>query len=293
MKKDWLSWMIFIVLSFIWGSSFILMKIGLNKLTPYQVAAIRIFSSGLIMSPIAFRHFRLVSKDKLSTVFLAGFIGNFIPAFLFCFAEQKIDSSLAGTLNALTPIFVIVAGALFFNSIASANKITGVIIAFTGTSLLFTGKTELHGWTDIGYSFLIIIATILYGFNANMVQAKLKSVSSLSIVSISLFLNGLLALLVLLFSGYFHSSVNNKEFLMSTAAATVLGTIGTAAANIIFYKLLKMSGAVFASMVTYGMPIVSIFWGIVAGENIGWVQVICLVFILFGVYRANRNRKFN
>jgi drug/metabolite transporter (DMT)-like permease len=290
MKKDLLSWLIFIALSFIWGSSYILMKIGLNKLTPFQVASIRILSAGLILLPVALKHIRSISKDKLVFIFLAGLIGNLIPAFLFCLAEQRIDTSLTGTLNSLSPIFVIITGALFFNTTTSLNKVVGIMIAFSGTLLLVTDKTHLHGMLDCASVVYVVAATVLYGFNINLVHTKLKWIGSLQIASIALFLNGILALIILIATGYFSLQLSNKDVLLSTGAATLLGTIGTAVATVIFYMLIKRAGAVFASMVTYGMPFVAIFWGLIIGENIGWKEVGCLVIILIGVYWANRNK---
>jgi drug/metabolite transporter (DMT)-like permease len=290
MRRDLLSWSIFVALSFIWGSSFILMKLGLHRLTPYQVAAIRIVSSGLVLSPIATRSLRKIPKQKLLIVFLSGSLGNLIPAFLFCLAEQRIDSALTGTINCLTPIFVIVTGTLFFNLQTSFNKIIGVVIAFLGTTLLFIGKSHLHGYNemiDVGY---VVFATILYGFNVNMVHRQLKNIPSMQIASVALFLNGLLAFVILFCTGYFNLSFSDKDVLLSTGAAAVLGTFGTAIATIIFYILIKRAGAVFSSLVTYGMPFIAIFWGFVVGEDIGWAQISCLVLILIGVYWANRNR---
>ena len=289
-SKNLFSWFIFILLSFIWGSSFILMKLGLQALTPYQVAAIRILSSGLLLSPIAIKYIRHIPKDKLLIVFLSGLIGNLIPAFLFCLAEQVLDSSLTGVVNSLTPIFVIVTGALFFNSKPSTNKITGILVAFTGTTLLFTGNNYLHINIEIIDVLLVVLATILYGFNVNMVHTKLKETGSLQIVSVALFLNAIPALIILIFTGYFNLSFSNKAVLFSTGATIVLGTFGTVIANILFYILIKKAGTVFSSMVTYGMPFIAIFWGVVAGENIGWKQVVCLLIILSGVYWANRSK---
>ena len=288
MKKDWLNWVIFITLSFIWGSSFILMKVGLERLTAFQVAALRIASAGLVLLPVAVKSICRIPADKLWFVFLSGFIGNLIPAFLFCIAEEVIDSSLSGTLNSLTPIFVIIAGSLFFNRKANWNQIIGVAIAFTGTSLLFLGKGHLQGERDIGYVFLVVLATILYGINVNMVHKYLKTISPLQIAAVALVLNAVPALGVLIFSDYFSLPFGDATILLSTAAAALLGTLGTAAATIIFYILIKRAGAFFSSMVTYGIPFVAILWGFIAGENIGVGQIGCLLIILIGVYWANK-----
>src|SRR6185503_18929003 len=96
-------------------------------LTPYQVATLRILSAGLVLIPVAIKHLKKIPPHKLGYVLLSGLLGSFIPAFLFCLAETKIDSSLAGFLNALTPIFTIVIGMLFFQQVFQSHKLAGVL----------------------------------------------------------------------------------------------------------------------------------------------------------------------
>ena len=288
MSKRFTDWLIFIVLSLIWGSSFILMKIGLQQLNSYQVAALRIFSAGLILLPITIKNIKYIPKNKLSLVFLSGLIGNLIPAFLFCIAEEKIDSGLAGTLNSLTPIFVIVTGYIFFNIQTTTNKVIGILIAFIGSFLLLFSTSNLQGDMHFNLILLVILATLLYGFNVNMVAKKLSNITSLHIAAVALSLNAIPALLILIFTGYFNLPLNNKEFLISTGASVLLGVLGTAIATIIFYMLVKRAGGVFATMVTYGIPFIAIGWGIIYGESFGWQQAFCLLIILSGVYYSNR-----
>ncbi len=291
MSKKFIDWLIFIVLSLIWGSSFILMKIGLQQLSSYQVAALRILSAGVILLPITVKVFRGIPKNKLFFVFLSGVIGNLIPAFLFCIAEEKIDSGLAGTLNSLTPIFVIITGYIFFNIKTTTNKIIGIFIAFIGSFLLLFSTSNLQGDMHFNLILLVILATLLYGFNVNMVAKKLSNIASLHIAAVALSLNAIPALLLLLFTGYFNLPLHNKQFLLSTGAAVVLGVLGTAVATIIFYMLVKRAGGVFATMVTYGIPFIAIGWGIIYGESFGWQQAFCLLIILSGVYYSNRKLK--
>jgi drug/metabolite transporter (DMT)-like permease len=291
MNKNLINWLIFITLSLTWGSSFILMKLGLQQLTSYQVAALRILSAGLILLPTTLKYISSIPKQKLVLVFLSGSIGSLIPAFLFCIAEEKIDSALAGTLNSLTPIFVIITGAVFYNIRVPHNKITGIIIAFTGCVLLLLSKSSFTVNQQFSSVALIILATIFYGFNVNMVSQNLLHIPSLRIAAIALSLNAVPALLVLIFTGYFSLSFQSKEILMATGAAVVLGIVGTAIATIIFYILVKRAGGIFASMVTYGIPFVAIGWGVYYKENFGWLQVVCLLIILIGVYFSNK--KYN
>jgi len=264
------------------------MKGGLLHLSAMQVASLRIIFSGLVLLPTAFKHFRHIPSNKLLFVFLSGSLGSLIPAYLFCIAEQGIDSALAGVLNALTPIFVIINGALFFQSRTSANKVLGILIAFTGCLLLFFSKPVLSESSNMLYVLYVIIATFCYGINVNMVHRSLAGIPSLQIVAVALTLNAIPALIVLVFTGYFSLDLGNKDILLSTFFSAILGVAGTSLASVLFYMLIKRAGAVFSSMVTYGIPFVAIMWGMIYGEQFGWKQVLCLIVILAGVYVANR-----
>lgn len=288
MNKSFLNWFIFILLSVIWGSSFIMMKEGLLHLSAFQVASLRIIFSGIVLLPAAIKHFKSIPKGKILVIFLSGALGSLIPAYLFCVAELGIDGALAGTLNSLTPIFVIIAGALFFSLKASANKILGICIAFAGSILLLLSKGHMHESQNMIYVSYVILATICYGINVNMVHKHLHNIGSIQIAAIALSLNAIPALIVLYFTGYFNLPLSDSGILYSTGHAALLGIMGTAIASILFYILIKRAGAVFSSMVTYGIPIIANIWGIIYGEEVGLKQFGCLALILMGVYLANR-----
>ena len=288
MNNKFINWIIFIALSFIWGSSFIMMKEGLEHLSAFQVASLRIISSGLVLSPVAYRSFKQIPGNKIFITFMSGVLGSLFPAYLFCIAEQGIDSALAGVLNSLTPIFVIIVGAIFFQSKTSTNKVIGILVAFTGSVLLFFSQPDFSENSNIFYVLLVVLATAMYGINVNMVHRYLNNIPSLQIAALALTLNAIPALIVLYFTGYFQLDFSDRGILFSTGYSFILGVFGTAIASIIFYMLIKRAGAVFSSMVTYGIPFVAIMWGVIYGEKIGWKQVICLLIILAGVYLANR-----
>jgi drug/metabolite transporter (DMT)-like permease len=290
MNGNVMKWFLFIGLSFIWGSSFILMKEGLEGLNAFQVASLRIVASGLILLPLAIKNIKLIPVNKLLPVFLSGTMGSLLPAYLFCIAEQGIDSSMAGALNSLTPVFVIITGAVFFNNKASKQKVIGVFVAFSGCVLLFFSQPNAMLSGNLFLISLIILATIFYGLNVNLVFKYLKEIPSLQIVSVALCLNAIPALLCLYFFGYFSLDFTSREVLVASGFSVLLGALGTSIANILFYVLIKKAGAVFSSMVTYGIPFVAIFWGVLYHENTGWMQVLSLCVILTGVYIANRKR---
>jgi drug/metabolite transporter (DMT)-like permease len=286
LSKNLINWLLFIALSFLWGSSFVLMKVSLAAFSAYQVASLRMLSAGMVLLPFAIRFFRLIPKDKLAIVFLSGVLGSLIPAFLFCLAEVGISSSLAGMLNSLTPIFVILIGAIFYNVRTTANKVLGILIAFTGSVLLLVSR-GIGGNQDIFYVSFVIVATICYGLNVNMVNKHLKGIPSLHIAAVALALNAIPALAVLAFSGFFTDFQASIPVYKALGAAAVLGIGGTAIASVLFYKLMKSAGLVFSSMVTYCMPVVAILWGLYFNEPVGWKQLACLAVILAGVFVAN------
>ncbi len=284
-------WIFFIFLSFIWGSSFILMKEGMEVLSPYQVASLRILSAGVLLLPFALKAFRRIPANKRLLSFLSGFIGSLIPAYLFCIAETEIDSSLAGILNATTPVFTIIMGALFFKLKTTKQKLFGVVVGFIGMLLLpFAGGKEVT-IDHLFHTSLVLIATILYGTNVNMVGKYLHHIESIDIASFAFVSLLPLALGILYSTGYFTMMAEmggEKEFLLSTLASCTLGAVGTALATILFYKMLKTSGVLMASLVTYGIPFFAIMWGLIVGESINLMEIGCLFIILVGVYLVNK-----
>lgn len=283
-----LNWGIFVVLSFIWGSSFILMKEGMTALSAYQVAAIRMASAGILMLPMAIKQMKQLPKNKMGYAVLSGVLGSFFPAFLFCIAQTRIDSALAGILNALTPISVITIGVLFFKSKVTRMQFAGVIIGFIGLCLLFLNKGKID-LTYISYSLLVFLATISYGLNVNMVNRHLHDVPSMHIATFAFVSLLVPALIILAATGYFSLPLGSPDVLWATGASAILGIFGTAIATVLFYVMLKNAGTVFSSMVTYGIPFVAIFWGVLAGETITLMQIACLGIILGGVYVARKN----
>lgn len=288
MNSKLISWGLFIVLSFIWGSSFILMKEGLKELNAYQVAAIRMLSAGLVLLPFAVKGFSSVDRKTFWRILLTGIIGSFIPAILFCVAETKIDSALAGMLNALTPLCVITIGVLFFNSKTKGQKILGVLIGFAGMVLLFLNQQTSTQETHLFYAALVFVATLCYGLNVNILSNYLKHVPSLQIAAIAFAALIIPSGIMLWLTGFFTVNFSSATVVRAVAASSVLGVFGTAIASVLFYMLMKRAGAVLSSMVTYGIPFVAVFWGVLAGETVTAMQMGGLMVILSGVYIANR-----
>lgn len=287
MNNKFINWAIFCILSIVWGSSFILMKEGLTVLSAYQVASLRMLFSGLVLLPFAFSAFKKIPKEKMGIVFLSGFLGNFIPAYLFCIAETNIDSSLAGILNSLTPLFTIVVGLSFFKTTINKQKMIGVIIGFIGLCLLFAAGKNIS-FQNLSFASLVLVATFFYGLNVNVVGKFLKNIRSIDIVSVAFAFLIIPSAVILYLTGYFSMPFTNLGFQQASLAGIVLGVVGTSIASILFYMLIKRSTIIFASMVTYGIPVIAVAWGVYYGESISLLQIGSLFIILAGVYIVNK-----
>lgn len=263
------------------------MKEGLVGLSSLQVASIRIISSGLVLLPLAIRHIRKYNAGQIGLMFISGLLGSVIPAILFCEAETGLDSSTAGVLNSLTPIFVIIVGALFFQARVAVIKILGMLLAFGGSVLLYYSHANISAGNNVFNMFLIVIATVCYGFNVNLVQRYMLGIPSLHIAAIALVTCSLPSTIVLLSTDFASLPLDSAPILWSIFYTSILGVVGTALASILFYVLIKRAGMVFASMVTYGIPIIAFGWGILYGEEVGWKEAGCMLIILAGVYICN------
>lgn len=290
MKNDKLvSWGIFVLLCIIWGSSFILMKASKEELSWIQIASLRIFSAGIVMLPFAVFYFRKIPVKKLPLVVLSAVLGNLLPAYLFAGAISKnIDSGLAGILNSLTPICVIVTAVIFFKSKIQSRKLLGVIIGFIGLVLLTISNKNGISFENLQYTLWILLATLLYGFNVNIVAHYLKDVNPVHFACVSVCSMLIPTGIVLWQQDFLLLPFDEDATLLAIINTIMLGIAGTAIATAIFYILVRKAGPLFASLVTYGIPFIAIAWGLVFGEEITAPQIGCLGIILSGVYLAKR-----
>lgn len=286
-QQNFINWLLFIVLSVVWGSSFILMKTSAEHLNGLQIGSIRIFAAGICFLPWAVFHISKIPVKKLGVVVLTGLLGNFLPALLFATAiKENGESSLASILNSLTPLFVIVIGVLFFKSKVQNRKIAGVLVGLAGLVIL----NVLRGPVSAGDNgvLLILIATVFYGTTVNLVSHYLKGIDGFKIASVSLAIMAIPACIIMWQQNVFTIARYDEEARWSIAVACLLGVVGSAIATGLYYILIQKAGGLFASLVTYAIPIVAIMWGLLANENITAAQIGCLAMILAGVYLANR-----
>jgi drug/metabolite transporter (DMT)-like permease len=286
-KQKVFAWSILILLAIVWGSSFILMKKGLLVYPPMQVAALRVGFAFVFLVVLAAARFKKVPKDKWKALFISGIAGVFIPAFLFPLAQTKVDSAITGVLNALTPMSALILGVIIFRQKTAIAKVIGILVGFVGiTVLIFTGADG--GVNFNAYALFAIGATVCYGFNLNYIKNYLNDMRSLDVSVFSISLVGPIAV-VYLFTTDFVTIYTQKEgSLLALAYIAILGIVGTALALILFNKLLQMTTPIFASSVTYLIPLVAIIWGVLDNEQLLPSHYIGMTITILGVWLVNR-----
>jgi len=283
------SWTILITMALIWGSSFILIKRGLLVFSPGELGALRITMAFLSLMPVALKHLRTIDRSKLPVLFVLGFAGSLLPSFLFAIAETQLDSSLTGVLNALTPIFVILISLIFFHQKIKFLNALGILVGFSGTIFMLLGGSGFDLSNFNYYAFYVVAATVFYGINVNLIKEYLPDLKALQITAVSLFLTSPFCIGYLLFFTDFLDKIGVVDgFWLAFFYVSLLGVFGTAIALVLFNKLIQISTMIFASSVTYLIPIVAIGWGLVDNEVLNIYQYIGISIVLGGVYLANK-----
>ncbi|WP_166920865.1 DMT family transporter [Flavobacterium poyangense] len=283
MDAKQLKWFYLLLLSLIWGSSFILIKIGLIGLTAIQVGSLRIIFAALFLLIVGFSSLKKISRHQWKFIALTSFFGTFIPAFFFAIAETRVDSSIVAIMNSLTPLNTLILGAIAFGIQFQKRQILGVFVGFVGCLLLVLSGTVTKSGQDYYYVALVVIATICYAVNVNLIKRYLSDLNSLSITTGN-FAVLLLPALIILSTTDFTERVTLEVSQHSILFVMILGILGTGIANVVFFKLIQMSSPVFATSVTYLIPIVAFFWGLLDNEMLTPIQFFGAFIILIGVY---------
>jgi drug/metabolite transporter (DMT)-like permease len=291
-KASLLAWSLLILLAIIWGNSFILIKKALLAYSAGEVGALRIIAAGLALLPIALRHVSKLDARNRRLLLVIGLVGSFIPAFLFAKAQTQLTSSVTGILNALTPLFVVLIGALFFGHRFTRRNAIGLAISFIGSIVLALARAG----GDLGainyFAGLVILATLCYGLNLNIIKAYLGHLKPVVITSVSLALVMPAALVYLLgFTNFTHHLQTQPTAGWSLLAVITLGVVGTAIALILFNRLVQMTTPMFTSFTTYLIPVVAVIVGVLDGELLLPMHFAGMAAVIFGVYIANQKPK--
>ncbi len=276
-------WILLVLLSVIWGSSFILIKKSLEHFNPYEVGALRVLIAGIILLPFAIMNIRKFPKRHLKWLILAAVTGNFIPMFLFPIAETEVSSSIAGIINSMMPIFVIIVGALLWKFQTTKRQLIGVVISFSGACILAFSGGE-GGEFKLIPILLLLLATLCYAVSTTTVKSKLSDIPA-KILSAFVFSFVLIipSMVALVFAGFFNNLQVNTSLWEGLGFVSLLSVFGTGLAMMLNYRLLSVSTPLFASTVTLLMPVVAIIWGVLDGEKLTMMQGFGAVVILAGL----------
>tara|TARA_R110000868_G_scaffold40111_1_gene138921 strand:- start:3066 stop:3935 length:870 start_codon:yes stop_codon:yes gene_type:complete len=289
MESKQLKWGYLLVLSLVWGSSFILIKKGLIGLSAIQVGSLRIIFAAIFLLLIGFKSLAKIPKEKWKFIALTSVFGTFVPAFLFAIAETELDSSVTAILNSLTPLNTLILGTLFFGVSFQKKQVWGVFIGLIGSLLLVFNGAINHPNQNYYYTILVIIAAICYAINVNLIKRYLHDLAPLSITTGN-FLILLFPSLIILYTTGFSDVIYVEKVQYSVFFIMILGVVGTGIANILFFKLIQISSPVFATSVTYLIPIVAFFWGLLDNEMLTPVQFFGAFVILIGVYLSAKKQ---
>jgi drug/metabolite transporter (DMT)-like permease len=290
-KQSLQAWILLVILASLWGSSFILIKRGLVGLTPGELGAFRMVSASIFLLPIAIKRLNRVEKEQWKFLASVGSFGSLIPGFLFALAQVKVDSGIVGVVNALTPIFTILIGIAIYRQKHPLSIYLGVLIGFVGTTALVLAGSE-NGMGFNSYILYVVLATACYGANVNIIKYHLHKLQALTVTAISLLIGGPIALVYLIgFTDFFSKVISSPEVQVAAGYTALLGVLSTAIALSLFNKILQITDPIFASSVTYLIPIVAIIWGVLDNEVLLPLHYVGIATIILGVYITNRLRK--
>lgn len=292
MGNQQLKWFYLIALALLWGSSFILIKRGLVGLSPLQLGAFRVALCAVILMLVGFNKIKEIKASQWKWIGISGFIGSLFPTFLFAYAETEIDSAVAAILNSTVPLLALIVGLVFFGSVFIKKQFVGVLVGLFGSIALILAGASLNPEQNYWYGILPIIASLMYAFNANIIKSYLDGISALGIATGSFVILFFPSLGVLFFTGFFEEAfLAQEDVQISMIYVGVLAILGTAVAKIIFNRLIQLSDPVFSTSVTYLIPIIALFWGMLDGEEFSLLQLGAGLIILVGVYLANRKKR--
>ena len=283
-------WFYLIILAFVWGSSFILIKKSLIGLTPIQLGSLRILITAAFLLLIGFKSLRKIQKNQWKYILYTALLGTFFPAFLFAYAITKIDSSISAILNSLTPFNTFIVGALIFGFAFKKKQLIGILIGLVGTSILILKGAHLNPDQNYWYTTLVMISSLGYAFNVNIIKKYLNDLDALAITTGNFILLIIPALIVLYFTDFHVNFEFNDQNLAALGYITILSVVGTGIAKVMFNRLVQISTPVFSASVTYLIPIIAVMWGVLDGEQLSFLQLLGGAIILFGVYLVNKSK---
>ena len=283
-------WFYLAILSLIWGSSFILIKKGLVGLNSVQLASLRMIFAASVIYIYSYNSIKKIPKKSWKWIVITAYLGTFFPVYLISYGQTEIESGLASIITTVTPINTLIIGIIFFSLTFSIKQLLGLFIGLVGAVLLLYEASETNLNSNIYFSFFIYLTTVGYAASVNLIKKYLTNIPP-EAVTAGIFLSiSPPAIIVLYFSDFTDLNFQDPLILKSIFFVLVLGVFGSAIAQTLFNKFVKISSPIFASAVTYTMPVVAIFWALIDGEILSIMQFFATTIILIGVYLVNKRK---
>ena len=284
-------WFYLAILSLIWGSSFILIKKGLVGLNSVQLASLRMIFAASVIYIYSYNSIKKIPKKSWKWIVITAYLGTFFPVYLISYGQTEIESGLASIITTVTPINTLIIGIIFFSLTFSIKQLLGLFIGLVGAVLLLYEASETNLNSNIYFSFFIYLTTVGYAASVNLIKKYLTNIPP-EAVTAGIFLSiSPPAIIVLYFSDFTDLNFQDPLILKSIFFVLVLGVFGSAIAQTLFNKFVKIASPIFASAVTYTMPVVAIFWALIDGETLSIMQFFATVIILIGVFLVNKRKQ--
>ncbi|PKA97971.1 drug/metabolite transporter (DMT)-like permease [Flavobacteriaceae bacterium MAR_2009_75] len=291
LKDNTRKWLYLILLSLVWGSSFILIKKSLLGLTALQLGGLRIVFASLFLFIFGYKSLSTITQSDWKWIAIAGLLSSFFPPLFFALAQTEIDSGTTSIFNSVVPLFTTIVGVVLFGVLVTKRQILGVFIGLFGTVALILAGVEFDPDQNYWYSIFILLSALGYALNINIIKKHLTHLSPLAVTTASFAVAFVPALLLVVYSDFFNEVVENKEMHRALWYLLALALFGTSIANIFFNRLIQLSSPVFAASVTYTIPLVAIIWAVLDGETVNVYQLVGGGIILFGVWLVNKRKR--
>ncbi len=278
----WVEWGLLAGTALIWGSSFLLMDVGLDAFNPGVITMLRVLLGAATLALFSKARAPIEREDRLRVAML-GMIWIAIPLTLFPIAQQWIDSSVAGMLNGGVPIAAAIWATLFLGRLPGWLQLTGIGIGFLGIVAIFLPEVETSSATALGAG-LVILAVIMYGLSVNVAVPLQQRYGALPV----LLRAQLAALVVVVPIGVIQLPGSTWDW-KAAAAMVPLGVLSTGVAFVMMTNLVGRVGAARGSVSTYFIPIVAIALGVVfLGEAVAPMALIGTGMVILGAWIASR-----
>ena len=294
--KFYLSYFGLFLLSAIWGSSFIFIKLSVDSIHPVLLTSYRlIIASAILLFFCNLNKIKKLFKNNKKDLIIIALVGNVLPFNLISWSQLYVDSLIASTLIGTMPLFTLLISFNFFKEKFKIQTINGLVLGFLGMIIFLKPNHESIADSNLFYPLLIIFSSIFYAFSANWVKTVKENASfelACSSIGVAAFFSIPLSIFLFFMGDNQVSVLFSNITLKSFISASFLGVLCTGLAISIFFKLIESKSAVFASQSNYLIPCFGFLWSYIFLEEIFTLNLIAgFLLIVIGGFLVNRQLK--